>query len=211
MVVFALAGTSIASLLVEFYNLMPMREFTFYVFAPAVAVLAAITAWDGARGDGRLCRAVLMGALAGFVATVSYDVFRLPFVYAREWHLTGLIAPMNLFKVFPRFGAMILGQPLEQPAYSAAAQWTGWIYHFSNGITFGVMYVAMVGNAAKRSWAWAILMAAGLELGMLFTPYPGVFGIPLSTRFVVLTLTAHIIFGIAMGLTARRLARRFAA
>ncbi len=207
-VIFALAGTSIASLLVEFYNLCPMRQFTFYVFAPAVAALAVITAMDAARGGRRLWRAVLIGAVAGFAATVAYDVFRLPFVFSREWHLTGVVPAMNLFKVFPRFGAMILGQPMEQPHYSATAQLTGWAYHFSNGITFGVMYVAMAGNAAKRSWGWAVLMAAGLELGMLFTPYPGVFGIPLTTRFVVVTLTAHIIFGVVMGLTARRLWRK---
>jgi hypothetical protein len=203
-VVFALAATSIASLLVEFYGLCPMREFTFFVFAPAVVGLGVIAGADAARGDGHLCRLVLIGAVAGFAATVSYDVFRLPFVFAREWHLTAVVPFMNLFKVFPRFGAMILGQPREQPAYSAAAQLTGWAYHFSNGVTFGVMYVAMVGNAAKRSWGWAVLMAAGLELGMLFTPYPGVFGIPLTARFVCVTLTAHVIFGVVMGLMTRQ-------
>jgi hypothetical protein len=204
-VVFALAATSIASLLVEFYGLCPMRQFTFFAFAPALVGLVVITAADSLQGDRHLSRAVMIGAMAGFAATVAYDVFRLPFVFSREWHLTAVVPFMNLFKIFPRFGAMILGQPREQPAYSMAAQLTGWAYHFSNGITFGVMYVAMVGNAAKRGWGWAVLMAAGLELGMLFTPYPGVFGIPLTARFVIVTLTAHIIFGVVMGLTARRL------
>jgi hypothetical protein len=207
-VVFALAATSIASLLVEFYNLCPMRQFTIFVFVPALAALAVITVTDDAQGDGHLWRAVMIGVMAGFAATVAYDVFRLPFVFAREWHLTAVVPSMKLFKVFPRFGAMILGQPREQPAYSTAAQLTGWAYHFSNGMTFGVMYLAMVGNAAKRSWGWAVLMAAGLELGMLFTPYPGVFGIPLTARFVIVTLTAHIIFGVVMGLMALALSRR---
>jgi len=207
-VVFALTATSIASLLVEFYHLCPMRQFTFYVFAPALVALAVITAADAAQGDGHLWRAVMIGAVAGFAATVAYDVFRLPFVFAREWHLSAVVPFMNLFKVFPRFGAMILGQPMEQPAYSTAAQLTGWAYHFSNGITFGVMYMAMLGDATKRSWGWAVLMAVGLELGMLFTPYPGVFGIPLTARFVCVTLTAHIIFGVVMGLMARWLTVR---
>jgi hypothetical protein len=69
------------------------------------------------------------------------------------------------------------------------------------------MFVAMVGCATRRNWGWAIVMAAGLELGMLFTPYPSVFGIPLSARFVWVTLTAHAIFGIAMGLTAMKLSK----
>ncbi|MDB6063998.1 MAG: hypothetical protein JWR26_206 [Pedosphaera sp.] len=185
-----------------------MQQFTLMIFVPALAVLGIITGIDGIRGDRKMFQAVLIGTVAGLVATISYDVFRLPFVFAREWHLTSVVPPMNLFKVFPRFGAMILGQPLEQTYYSLPTQLVGWTYHFSNGITFGIMYVAMIGNIARRNWAWAVVMAAGLELGMLFTPYPNVFGIPLSTRFVLVTLMAHGIFGVAMGLTALRLSRR---
>ncbi len=206
-IVFALAATSIACLLTEFYGLCPMRQFTFYIFVPALVVLGIITAVDGARGGRQLFRAVMIGTVAGFAATVSYDIFRLPFVFARELKITSVVPFMNLFKVFPRFGAMILGQPIEQPVYSLAAQLTGWGYHFSNGITFGIMFVAMVGFVTKRNWGWAIAMAAGLELGMLFTPYPGVFGIPVTTRFVIVTLTAHAIFGLAMGLTAMKLSK----
>ncbi|MDB6065112.1 MAG: hypothetical protein JWR26_1320 [Pedosphaera sp.] len=209
-VIFLLAATSIACLLTEFYGLCPMQQFTLAIFVPALAVLGIITAIDGIRGDRQMFRAVLIGTVAGLMATISYDVFRLPFVFAREWNLTSVVPAMNLFKVFPRFGAMILGQPLEQAHYSLPAQLVGWTYHFSNGITFGIMYVAMIGNIAKRNCTWAVVMAAGLELGMLFTPYPNVFGIPLSARFVVVTLMAHGIFGVAMGLTALRLSKRVA-
>src|SRR5205085_2237896 len=114
-----------------------------------------------------------------------------------------------LFKVFPRFGAMILGEPIEQTSYSVAAQLLGWLYHFSNGATFGVMYVAMVGNPSKRHWAWAIVMAVGLELGMLLTPYPQVFGIPVNARFIMVTIAAHGIFGVCLGLTVRWMANLF--
>ena len=37
---------------------------------------------------------------------------------------------------------------------------------------------------------------------MLFTPYPGFFAIGVTALFVVVTLTAHVIFGIALGLYA---------
>jgi hypothetical protein len=170
-----------------------------------VALLAAAL-FDRQRGDGQLWRAVIIGLAGGLLAAVAYDVFRLPFVFARQWGIATLVPPMNLFKVFPRFGAMILGQPLEQSSYSAAAQILGWLYHFSNGATFGVMYVAMIGDATRRHWAWAVLMALGLELGMLLTPYPQVFGIPVSARFVMVTIAAHGLFGVALGLAVRRLA-----
>jgi hypothetical protein len=204
--VFLLAASSIACLLFDFYGLCPMRLFTFWIFLPALLLLLSVSLWDRQRGDRQLWRAVFAGLLGGLLAAVAYDLFRLPFVFAREWGLASVVTPMNLFKVFPRFGAMILGQPIEQPVYSAAAHVIGWIYHFSNGATFGVMYMALIGDASRRHWTWAIVMALVLELGMLLTPYPAVFNIPVTTRFVLITVTAHAIFGIGLGLTIHQLA-----
>jgi hypothetical protein len=104
---------------------------------------------------------------------------------------------------------MVLGQPIEQAHYSLTTQIVGWLYHFSNGATFGVMYVAMIGNPTRRHWAWAVLMALALEIGMLLTPYPQVFNIPVTTRFVMITVAAHAIFGVGLGLTVRAFAKRF--
>jgi hypothetical protein len=201
--VFFLAGSSIASLLFDFYRLCPMRLFTVFIFLPALAALLAFAVFDRQRGDGHLWRAVLIGLAAGLLAAVAYDIFRLPFVFAREWGIASIVPPMKLFKVFPRFGAMILGQHTEQSSYSLAAQILGWAYHFSNGATFGVMYIAMLGDATRRHWTWAVLMALALELGMLLTPYTQVFNIPVTTRFVMVTLAAHAIFGIGLGLAVR--------
>ena len=206
--VFALASTSIACLLVEFYQLCPMRLFTLWVFFPACAALLALALMSRLQGDRQLWRAVMVGLFAGILAAVAYDIFRLPFVFAKEWGIAGVVPPMNLFKVFPRFGAMILNQPLEQTRYSLNAQLAGWVYHFSNGATFGAMYMALVGKVTKRSWLWAVLMATGIELAMLLTPYPSFFGIPITATFVVVTLTAHLIFGAIMGLSSRAMTNR---
>lgn len=186
-----------------------MRFFTLFIFAPALVLLFGFALFDRFCGDGTLWRTVLIGLLGGLLAAVSYDVFRLPFVFAREWGIASVISPMNLFKVFPRFGAMVLGQPIEQSHYPLTTQIVGWIYHFSNGATFGVMYVAMIGNPTRRHWVWAVVMALALELGMLLTPYPQVFNIPVTTRFVVVTIAAHAIFGVGLGITVRALANHF--
>ncbi len=201
--VFVLAAASIWCLLAEFYHLCSMRTFTICALMPATALLAGLALWDRLRGDRQLWRAVLVGAAAGLLAALAYDVFRLPFVYARQWGIASIVPPMDLFKVFPRFGAMILDQPVEQAHYSVTAQLVGWSYHFSNGITFGVMYLAMIGDARRRGWWWAIVMAVGLELGMLFTPYPATFNIPLTRLFIIVTLSAHLVFGTAMGWLTR--------
>ena len=208
-IVFLLAATSIGCLLAEFYRVCPMRPFTLFVFAPALAALAAVAGADRRWGNRQLWRGVAIGVAAGLAAAVAYDVFRLPFVFATAWGMDAVIPPMNLFKVFPRFGAMILAQPVEQPEYPMAAHLVGWAYHFSNGLTFGVMFVAMVGEPARSRWTWGVLMAVGLELGMLLTPYPTVLGIPVTAAFVAVTLAAHSIFGAVLGEFARRLAVRW--
>ena len=197
--VFLLGATSIACLLGEMYRLWPMRVFTLTVFVPACCVLIAMAIDDRWRGDGRLCRMIMIGALAGFLAAVSYDVFRLPFVFSKSWGFAGVVPALPLFKVFPQFGAMILGQ---SDSSSLTANVIGWLYHFSNGITFGVMYAAIVNGQWRRLWWVAIVFAVGLEIAMLVTPYPATFGIRVTGVFVAVTLAAHAIFGVAMGRTS---------
>lgn len=202
---FAFAATSIWSLLIEFYGWWSMRSFTLFVALPALAALFGLALADRTCGTQRLQRAIVVGALAGLIAALAYDVFRLPFVYADALGIQQVVPALKLFKVFPRFGAMILGQPVEQAHYALLTQLVGWAYHFSNGLTFGIMYVAMIGDATKRHWVWAVVFAVGLELGMLFTPYPAFFHIPLTAKFVVVTLSAHMIFGVVMGLATLRI------
>lgn len=196
-IVFLLAATSIWCLLGEMYRLWPMRWFTLAVFVPACFALIAFALHDRWRGDGRACRIILIGAIAGFLAAISYDIFRLPFVFSKSWGLAGVIPSLPLFKVFPQFGAMILG---ATGGNSLAAILVGWAYHFSNGVTFGIMYAALVNGQWRQRWPVAIVFAVGLELAMLFTPYPATFGIRMTETFVIVTLAAHLIFGVTMGL-----------
>ena len=205
--VFLLATSSIACLLADFYRLCPMRYFTAFVFLPALLALGAFAVLNRSRNDGRVCSAICLGLLAGLLAAVAYDIFRLPFVFAKEWGIDSVFPALNLFKVFPRFGAMVLGQPLEQPSYSLAIQLVGWGYHFSNGATFGLMYLALIGDARRRAWGWAVPFALVLELGMLLTPYPRIFNIPLTPHFILVTLAAHAVFGVVLGLSIRTFAR----
>lgn len=232
--VFVLAATSIWCLLSEMYGLIDMRTFFFAILLPCTAALYGMAWLDHARGDGRLARAVVIGSAAGLVGAVAYDVFRLPFVFADAWGLSRLGVPqMPLFKVFPRFGAMILGQAMEQGVpmgqpgsawgrgYSTTAHVVGWAYHLSNGATFGVMFAAMYAGArdmvaaARRSvWRpvlWAVLMAVGIEVCLLISPYTSFFGIRPTARFVAVTIAAHVVFGVGLGLWYARQVRRWRA
>jgi hypothetical protein len=210
-IVFTLSATSIWCLLAEMYRLADMRTFFFTILLPSTVALYGLAGLDRARGDGRLWRAVVIGTFAGLVGAAAYDVFRLPFVFSDAWGLGRFGIPqMPLFKVFPRFGALLLGEPLEQSTYSVAAQLVGWGYHFSNGATFGVMFAAMYagareafGPASSSGWkavGWAAFMAVGIEVCLLASPYSTFFGISLSPRFVMVTMIAHIVFGLGLGM-----------
>lgn len=202
-IAFVLASASIWCLLAEFYGLCSMRAFTIWIFGPATVALAILALCDRLFGTRELWRHVLIGGVAGFLAAIAYDVFRLPFVFAKTLGIESWVPSLPLFKVFPRFGAMILGEPVEQAGYSLAAHLIGWTYHFSNGITFGVMYLALIGHGASRHWAWAVLFAVGLEVAMLMTPYTGYFKINPTMTFIAVTVTAHLVFGVTMGLLVR--------
>jgi hypothetical protein len=107
--VFLLSATSIWCLLAEFYGLCSMRTFTLWVLIPATILLIVMAIADSLRGDRRLARAVMIGAIAGFLAACAYDLFRMPFVIGAIDHVGPAWMRLPLFKVFPRFGALIWG------------------------------------------------------------------------------------------------------
>ena len=186
-VVFTLAFLSFACLLGQFYQMWTMRFFACWILPPSTALLA----WMGfatRRGAGRNSSHVwiVQGALGGIVAAVAYDLYRLPFV------LNG--AP--LFKVFPRFGQLILGA--DEPLW--LAHLLGWTYHFSNGAALGIMFLAMVRRPDPRILFWgAVAWALFIEAMLLLTPYATFFGLQLNGRFLFLTASAHLVFGLTLG------------
>jgi hypothetical protein len=67
---------------------------------------------------------------------------------------------------------------------------------------------------AARTAAWrpvlcATLMAAGVELCLLASPYGKFFNIHMTPRFVVVTMLAHVVFGLGMGACFAWCARRW--
>ena len=193
MVVFALAWLSFGCLLGQFYGLWTMRVFGCWVLPPATGllVIAAYLHRNQPHGLVSPYTWIVQGAVAGVLAAVAYDAYRLPFV------LSG--AP--LFKVFPRFGELLLG--------GAEPRWLvhglGWTYHFSNGAALGIMFLVMASCFRRPMLFWgAVAWAVFVEAMLLLTPYAAFFGLKLNGRFLFLTASAHLIFGIVLGLYCRR-------
>ena len=184
-VVFVLAWLSFACLLGHFYGLWTMHFFGCWVLPPATALLIAI-----AYVAPRPRRWIIEGAIGGIVAAVAYDLYRLPYV------LYG--AP--LFKVFPKFGQLLLGA--DGPAWLVHS--LGWIYHFSNGAALGIMFLALAIRPTRQTLFWgAVAWALFVEAALLMTPYATFFGLKLDGWFLFLTASAHLVFGIALGLWFR--------
>jgi len=178
----ACASTSIGALLAQFYGVASMRLVAGAVFLPACAVLAVLSVTARRSHCDPFTQRLWGGLWAGWWATVAYDVWRAPF----------FLLAMNPFKAHPLFGELLTGLP----PHDLWAQIVGWLYHFSNGIGFGVMYAMTV----RRPAVWsAVVWGVILELGMLLTPYREAFNIPLTSKFIFMSGSAHVVYGAVLG------------
>ena len=188
--VFTLALLSFACLLGNFYGLWTMHAFGCLVLPPATALLIWIAWKTRGQPDGPH-RWIVQGTLGGLIAAVAYDLYRLPFV----------LGGAPLFKVFPRFGELLLDA--SEPRWLVEV--IGWAYHFSNGAALGIMFLALVPRGTPRTLFWgAVAWALFIEAMLLLTPYTTFFGLPLTGRFVFLTASAHLVFGVTLGAWCRR-------
>ncbi len=187
-IVWLLASLSFAALLWEFYGLGKMRSFAFVTFLPAVIALVWL-----ARSSTRLRQIIVEGATGGVVAAIVYDTFRVPFV----------LHGFPLFAVFPKFGQMLLNIPLSIPPAKVPimVHLLGWTYHFINGASLGIMYAAMCASTKRNVIFWgAALWAVAVETLLLLSPYYSFFQLKMDHgTFLVLTLSAHLVFGLVLG------------
>ncbi len=189
---FACASTSIGALLAQFYGVASMRVVALTTLLPACVALAGLGVGARRVAGGEFTRRLLIGLWVGWWATVAYDLWRAPF----------FLLAMNPFKAHPLFGALLTGLPPQD----VWAQVIGWLYHFSNGIGFGVMYMM----AVRRPAIWsAVLWGIVLETAMLVTPYRDVFDIPLTGKFLFVSGSAHVVYGVVLGVVARHAGHRF--
>ena len=170
-----------------------MRFFGCWILPPATALLAFIAYRNRNQRSGlnSAYTWIVHGALAGVVAAFAYDLYRVPFV----------LGGAPLFKVFPRFGELLLGA--SEPRWLVHG--VGWAYHFSNGAALGIMFLAMVSALRRVNLFWVALAWALFVEAMLFlTPYATFFGLKMNGWFLFLTASAHLVFGMTLGTYCKR-------
>ena len=191
-VVWLLASLSFACLIGQFYDFWSMQLFACWIFIPASLALAMI-AWRSRLQSPSPRSAyvwIVHGTIAGVVAAMAYDLFRLPFV----------LAGYPLFAVFPRFGQLLTGA--SSTDFGPLVQITGWLYHFSNAAALGIMFLAMVSGWRRLTLiGGATVWAGAVEIFLLLTPYYAYFKLKLPySEFLALTISAHLVFGLVLGL-----------
>jgi len=160
---------------------------------PAITVLAVIAVLSR-KWEPAIARSIVWGAVAGALATIPLEAIRIP------GYLLGFM-PGNLPRLM---GVLLLNRFALGP--STASDIAGWAYHFWNGASFGIIYVLVFG--AARRWA-GVLYGIVVGVGFMLSPVVvalgvGYFGLQFSDWFSVTVLTAHIAFGLALGLLAKR-------
>jgi len=183
-VVFLLGGTSVASLLAWVFDLGSFSTWFLAVGVPGQLALVAIGIWLARRPDLADMRTLLIaGLVGGLIGTIGYDLFRVPFA------LGGLrvLAPIDSYGVLA----------LDAAASSTVTGFTGWSYHFANGLGFGLAYAAIAGKG--RHWGWGLGWALLLETATVLTPFASTYA--LTGKWVPITIAyaAHVPFGLALG------------
>lgn len=171
----------VGALLAWSYGLGSFRGWFLAVGVPPVLALVAI-GFRGGRDDARFRLALAAGTIGGLLGAIGYDLFRVPFA----------MAGLRVFAPIESYGVLILGADTSGPL----THFTGWAFHFLNGIGFGIAY-AMVALGRNRWWAvgWAMV----LETVTIVTPFAATYGLAGKAHLIAIAYAAHVAYGLPLG------------
>jgi hypothetical protein len=184
--IFFFSALSIISLLLYFQGFDSFARLAFALVAGELLGLLCITLLWRVKGQKEIPNLLISGLWAGCLATLAYDIVRVPIAHSG----------IPVFKAISYFGTILMGVQTPTPLSEAI----GWGYHLSNGVSFGLMYAAVIPNPSPIS---AIIWGLTLEVVMLFTPYAEVFGYRRDAKFLAITIGSHVIYGLVLWLALR--------
>ena len=165
-----------------------------FVYLPALVILIGIILYSRSNYPD-LFRRIVIGMGVGVLATVGLDFFRQMGVI-NGW-LPGDTPAM--------FGKAATGSRSFAVYYPV-----GYFVHYLNGANFGLLFTFIWGRQKSyvRSVGWAVVWLLIIETGMMtgppMAPIVGPFGTNFAwPQFFMLTLSAHIAFGIVLGILTR--------
>lgn len=175
---------SLAALVAHILGVLPMVYFLAFLGVPSVLLLFVLAGYAKWVNAGVFVRNTTVGLVGGFLATLAYDGTRALLQVSR-------IVDYNGFKAINIFGSWISGQP--ETTFEAAL--AGWIYHFWNGISFGIFYALIFG---RRPWPYGVAYGALMEAGMLGL-FPLFLRVTNRVDFIALSVIGHLVYGAVLG------------
>lgn len=183
-----LASTSGAAILAHTYGPVPLSFTAPFVVLPTASLLVSLILLRRKLYQ-RLhvfSSHLMRGAGWGLLATLVYDAIRplLKMIFAFTF---------DPYRAIPIFGQLITGLPVTDPLVIA----TGWIYHFWNGISFGMMFALLRPQGGPiAGLLWALILQ-----GLMMAIYPVLLRIRLEDPgFMAMGLVGHGLWGIVLGL-----------
>ena len=134
-----------------------------------------------------ISQTLVIGALGGFLGTAAYDALGLPSV----------LSGMRVFIPNDTYGLWILDASTSSRFTTTA----GWLFHFANGMMFGIMYALFM---RRRHWAFAVAWAVLLETIALISPYGEMYHLAGNPTLVAEAYFEHLGYGLPLGFMVMR-------
>lgn len=180
---FLAAVTSGAVLLMKVYGAAEMSVTVPFVVLPCSIGLLLFWWWGRKHRFEDVAMAVGIGVVGGLFSTFAYDLTRLPF------HLSGYL----VFATNSTYGMWVS----DAAASSRYTEVIGWLYHFSNGIAFSVMYAVFMRG---RHWVFAVIYAFALESIAIFSQFGQVFALAGNYGMISIAYLAHVSYALPIGI-----------
>ncbi len=186
------ALTSLAALVAHIAGVLPMVYFLTFFGVPAFLFLLALAAFANHLDASGFVTCLVVGVAGGVAGTIAYDGVRLLLQHSVIFNYDGFAAILI-------FGSWITGKATT--TWQAAL--AGWIYHYWNGISFGIFYLLLAG---KRRWWYGVGYGLVIEACMLGL-FPIFLRITNKVDFIVLSMIGHVGYGAVLGWVAERYGR----
>lgn len=182
-----LAG--LGALVAHVAGILEMPYFLSFIGVPSLLLLFMIAVFARRIHAGMFLTVLAVGLVGGLAGTVVYDGVR--------FLLSGLgLFNYDGFQAIYLFGSWMTSTEVT----STAAAVGGWLYHFWNGMSFGIFYALIVG---KGIWIYGVVYGLFMELAMLGL-FPFFVQITDKVDFIALSLIGHLFYGLVLGIVVQR-------
>lgn len=171
-----------ASLLAYIFGFAPLHITVPFVVLPSCIGLLLVGYVAATQNDADLLRMLQVGIAAGLAGTLAYDLYRVPF----QWIGNRVFVPIQVY------GVWICNTDSSTPFTDVM----GWLYHFSNGLTFAIAFALFVPG---KHWILGVVWGLILETIAVVTPFGRIFALRGNSSALFIAYSGHVAYGLPLG------------